>query len=322
MSNDLSFREKQVDELIADNRKDEALRLLFDLICDQARAGNFKQAVALRARLIEIDEMALNLIIKAAEVIETEMTSAIDPEHLKRWDRLYAKFTTEETNALFHNLEEIECLPDGIICKQGRSQTHLYFIESGSVELSFFTSEQIKPLVRIEEGALFGHDTFFNYSVNTLTSTARGDVHLKGFPKSAFRELNLNFPGLVSKLQDFCLRLKQPVTWLKAETLDRRMSKRIKGPGKMQVRLVDKACEPVGKAIRADLIDCSRGGVAFYVKLPKQETAERLLHRRLRVCSEEVIAPLEKKLDRIGTIRAVIFDLDNDYSIHLKFDEL
>lgn len=320
MSDDLSFQEKQVEELISENKKDDALQLLFELIAKQARAGNFKQAEALRTRLMEIDEMALNLIIKAAEVIESEKTSAIDPDHLKRWAALYDKLTTEETNALYHSLEKIDSPAEGVICRQGKPQTHLYFLESGTVELSFHTEEQSKPLARIEEGTLFGYDTFFNISVNTLTCTSRGDVILKGLPRINLKELDDTSPGLVSKLRDFCLRLKQPVTWLKAEGLDRRLSERISDHKKLQIQLVNKAGEPIGKAIRADLIDCSQGGVAFYVKLPKQETAEKLLHRRLRVRSEEAISPLGEKIDRIGVIQAVIFDLDNDYSVHLRFE--
>jgi CRP-like cAMP-binding protein len=321
MSDDLSFQQKQVEELVAKNKKDDALQLLFDLIVKQARAGNFKQAEALRTRLIEIDEMALNQIIKAAEVIEAEKTSAIDPEHLKRWAELYHKLTPEETNALYHGLEEINCTPEGIICQQGMPQTHLYFLESGKVELSFHTPGKSNLLSRIEGGALFGYDTFFIISVNTLTGAAKGDVILKGLPLTKRNELAAAFPGLVSKLQDFCLRLKQPAAWLKAEALDRRTLERINGQGKMQIQLINKAREPVGDAIRTDLIDCSRGGVAFYVKLPRHEAAEKLLHRRLRVRSREAVAPLEGKIDHIGTIRAVIYDLNNDYSIHLRFEK-
>ena len=320
MPENLSFQEKQVEEFIAGNQKDEALQLLFDLIVEQARAGNFKKAEALRARLMEIDEMALNLIIKAAEVIEAEKTAAIDPGHLKRWEGLYSKLTSEESNALYLSLEEIECPSEGIICQQGRPQTHLYLLESGTVEISFLKAEQNNPLVSIEEGALFGHDTFFNHSVNTLSGIARGDIVLKGLPKINIKELDENFPGLVPKLQDFCLSLVQPVAWLKTESLDRRNSERVNGHAKIEIQLINKAREPVGNVFRADLIDCSPGGVSFYVKLPRQETAEKLLHRRLRVHFREPVAPLEEKIDRIGTIRAVIYDLDNDYSLHLRFD--
>lgn len=322
MSDDLSYKEQQVEELVAKNRKDDALQLLFDLTVKQAKAGNFKKAEALRTRLMEIDDMALNLIIKAAEIIEAEKTAAIDPEHLKRWKGIYDKLTAEETNALYHSLEKVECPPEGIICRQGRPQTHLYFLESGKVELSFQTLEQSKVLAQIEKGAIFGHDTFFLFSVNTLTGSARGDIVLKGLPRDQLKEWAAVFPGIVPKLQDFCLRLKQPKDWLKAEALDRRMSERMGGHGKLQIQLINNAGDPVGNTIRADLIDCSLNGVAFYVKLPKQEAAEKLLHRRLRVFSEEAVAPLEGKMDRVGKIRAVIYDLDNDYAIHLKFEKL
>ena len=320
MPDDLSLAEQQVEALLAKNQKEDALQLLFDLIVKQARAGDFKRAEALRGRLMEVDEMALNLIIKSAEIIEAEMSSAIDPEHLKRWDGLYGKLTVEETNALFHSLEVMNFPPESVICQQGKPQTHLYFLEAGTVELSFHTAEQEKSLACIEAGNLFGYDTFFAMSVNTLTASAKEETVLKGLSRTTLKELTGPFPGLASKLQDFCLRLKQPVTWLRAEGLDRRMFERVKEPGKLQIQLVNKTGESIGNAIRADLIDCSEGGVAFYVKLPKQETAEKLLHRRLRILSEKPIAPMDEELDRIGTIRAVIFDLDNDYSIHTRFE--
>ena len=320
MSDDLSLQKNRVEELIAVNRKEDALQLLYDMIVTEARAGNFDQAEALRDYLMEVDEMALNLIIKAAEAIEAEKTAAIDDGHLERWTGLYSKLTPEETNRLYHSLEEIECRAEEIVCRQGKPQTHLYFIESGSVDLSFHGPEQETPLARIEAGELFGHDTFFLISVNTLTGTAREDAVLKGLPRARLAGLETASPGLVSKLQDYCLRLKQPVSWLKAASLDRRRSQRISGHGKIEIQLVDKERKPVGNVFRADLIDCSRGGISFYVKLPRQETAEKLLHRRFRVRSREEVAPMEGKIDRIGVVRAVISDMDNDYSVHMRFE--
>ena len=64
-------QEKLLEKYIKENKKELAVNLIFDLILKNAQAKNFSQADALREKLFEIDSMALNEIVKSAEIIET-----------------------------------------------------------------------------------------------------------------------------------------------------------------------------------------------------------------------------------------------------------
>ena len=67
---DQNFEEKKVEAYLKEHKKEQAVELLFDLIAKQASSGNFAKAEALREKLFEVDSMALNEIVKSAEIIE------------------------------------------------------------------------------------------------------------------------------------------------------------------------------------------------------------------------------------------------------------
>ena len=75
--------EKMVDQLIAEGDTDAAVKLLYEMIIQNARAKDFPKAEKLRERLLEVDSMALNEIISSAEIIEEEKTQALDSIHLR-----------------------------------------------------------------------------------------------------------------------------------------------------------------------------------------------------------------------------------------------
>ena len=97
-------KENLLETYIKENKNDLAVELLSDLITQNAKARNFSKAEALRERLFEVDSMALNAIVKSAEIIEAEKMAAIDPIHLDTWSHLYEKLTKEYGSM---NIEEL-----------------------------------------------------------------------------------------------------------------------------------------------------------------------------------------------------------------------
>jgi excinuclease UvrABC nuclease subunit len=93
---DLSEHEKLIEQYLSEDNKVAAVQLLSELIIKSAKEKKFKQAEALRDRLLEVDSMALNEIVKTGEIIEAEKSNAIDKEHLDTWSKFYESLLPEE----------------------------------------------------------------------------------------------------------------------------------------------------------------------------------------------------------------------------------
>jgi hypothetical protein len=134
---DLSEKEKLVDQHIKENNKDLAVKLLYDLIVKNAEEKNFSRAEALREKLFEVDSLAINEIVKSAEVIEAEKMGTIDPDHLDMWSPLYDTLTKEEKIALYFGMKDATYEAEHIIFRQGELNSNLYFIVSGQLSMFY-----------------------------------------------------------------------------------------------------------------------------------------------------------------------------------------
>jgi hypothetical protein len=66
------FKEDLIEKYLSDNDSDSAIEVLLELIAGMALSQDFHAAEALRDRIFAIDPMALNAILRAAEIIERE----------------------------------------------------------------------------------------------------------------------------------------------------------------------------------------------------------------------------------------------------------
>jgi len=89
MTDDFSQKEQMAAQYAAQGKTQHAVKLLFELIVAYAKAKNFPKAEALREKLFEVDAMALNEIIKAAEIIEEEKRGieAVMPQMLNMFNQ-------------------------------------------------------------------------------------------------------------------------------------------------------------------------------------------------------------------------------------------
>jgi hypothetical protein len=78
-------KEQLVRDLLAKGEQEKGKQCLLEMITEMVRQRMFQEAERLRELLIEIDPMALNDIIRTAEIIENEKISAIDKNHLAAW---------------------------------------------------------------------------------------------------------------------------------------------------------------------------------------------------------------------------------------------
>ncbi|OIN96818.1 MAG: hypothetical protein AUJ48_00910 [Deltaproteobacteria bacterium CG1_02_45_11] len=322
LKSDLSPHLNQLDQYVKQDDNEAAVKLLFDLIVKYAREKDFAKAEVLREKLLEIDPMALTEIVKSGEIIEEEKSESIDQNHLDIWSKLYDTLTSEETNALYYALNAATYDADQVIIKQGELNTNLYFINQGKVKVVYRQDSKEILLNTLRAGDIIGEDTFFAITVCTTSMIALSQVKLNFLEKKFLKKWQDEFPALASKLHNYCLKLDQAYELLKKKGMDRRTQKRFSISGKVLIQLLNTSGGPTGKAFKGELSDISMGGLSFFIKVSKEETARMLLGRSLNVKLALPRGGSQQPVDQNGTVIGVRCHLLKDYSIHIKFAKM
>jgi CRP-like cAMP-binding protein len=319
--NELSQQEALVDQHVKENNTEAAVKLLFDLIVRYAREKDFAKAEALRERLSEVDAMALTEIIRSGEIIEEEQKESIDQNHMDIWSELYGALTAEETNALYYAMKECTYDADQFVFRQGERNTSLYFIDQGQLRM-IASKGGIEILLKtLGSCDIGGQDTFFSNTVCTSSLMTLSRTKLHVLNKDVLSKWQDEAPSLESKLHDYCLRFEKVDQLLEQKGLDRRSQTRVNISGKGVIQLLNVSGSPVGKAFKGNLSDISVGGLSFFVRISRRQTASLLLGRNLNIKFNLPEGASQHKFDQNGTIVAVRSHPFEDYSIHVKFDK-
>jgi CRP-like cAMP-binding protein len=319
---DLSYQEELVDQYVKQGNNEGAVKLLFDLIVTYAKKKDFAKAEVLREKLYEVDSMALNEIVRSGEIIEEEKSESIDKDHLVIWSKLYDTLSDEQANALYYAMKKATYDIDETIFKQGERNSNLYFIDQGQLKLAYREEEREVLLKTLGTGHIAGEDTFFYESVCTTSLITLSRVKLNFLEKDALLNWRDEFPGLESRLQEYCLKFKKVRDLLKAKNLDRRSQKRVRLSGKGMIQLLGASGKPLGKAFKGELSDISIGGLSYIIRISKKENARLLLGRKMNIKFVLPLGSSKQKIDKNGTVIGVRSHPFDDYSIHIKFDQL
>ena len=314
---DPATQENLLETYIKENKKELAVELLFDLITQNAKARDFSKAEALRERLFEVDAMALNAIVKSAEIIEAEKMAAVDPIHLDTWSHLYEELTKVEKLALYYEMKAATYEVEQIIFHQGELNSNLYFIETGRLNMVYRKGDHGILLKSLGPGDIAGEDTFFTRSACTTSLVAHSRVKLNFLEKSVLQKWQADAPNLNNILHDYCLRLEPLKDLLQKKQLERRAHNRYAITGEAVVKITD---TPEGKAFKGELSDISASGVSFVMNTSPQ-SAELLLGCQLSL--EFMLPQVSAKLriDQNGSIVGVHSGLFNEYLINVKWDQ-
>ncbi len=312
----LTLQEEQIFQLAKSGNTEVAKKQLYDLVVTCAKKKDFTNAERLRERIYEIDPMALMEIIQSGEIIEQEKSGSIKEDDLEIWTELRQSLTSDEFNALYYSMEEKTFKPEETIVSQGMNNDELFFINMGSIRVSYMGGEKELFLKNLNTGDIAG-ENFLNASVWTVSLTALQLTKVLSLKRDKLAELEKNNPGLESKLRDFCERSSDIHKMLQAKGMDRRVHERYKLERRIQVQVVDEQ-ERVLSNFRGEMTDISQGGLSFYVRITKKENSRLLLGRSIKM-----IIPVPGQSDKVlrGTIIGVqSYDLIvSDYSIHVKF---
>lgn len=314
--------EQTARSLLSQGKKDAARRMILDLIVRTTRARRFELAERLREWMIEVDPMALGDIIRAAEIIDEEKKASIDKSHLDVWANLYQLLTPDEFTNLYHLLEHRRYENEETIVSQGASQASLFFINSGKVKLFYRDGGRDVLIKNLNSGEVLGAGAFFDASVWTVSASSLGQSDISLLSLKDLHRLQDDYPAVESKLNDFCRKFERIDVFFKQSGRDRRRHQRFKVSGRMTVIFLDNQGITTGIRVRGELADISAGGVSLFMRFSKKENSRLLLGRAVSI----VLSGSEIGEDGAGTqgiVTAVkgYHVIENDYSVHIKFDE-
>ncbi len=296
-------------------------RLLHEQALFAARSKEFFLAEKLRDRLLEINPMALAEAVALGDLIEGEKTSSHTRHHLGVWSELYEEMTTEEFNTLYSVLRLEEYRKNDTIVRTGETDDVLYFLSSGYVSLNCLSGGNESFLKRMGPGSILGGGEFFSASVWTVTLKALSDVHLQVLDHKIFLKIADEFPGIEEKLRQYCCKYAEVPALLKMSGDDRREYPRFSLTLFTQNVLFDPYGNKGKRSFRGELVDISRNGLAFIVKVSTRDNAKLMLGRQIvseiRGIGDDVVTECS------GIIVGVKYHnvIAKDFTVHVKLSQ-
>lgn len=314
-------QEEKIQSLLSENRKEDALTLIMQLIAESVQKGNFIQAEKFREWLMQIDSMAIAEIIRAAEIIEDGKNASINSEDFETWSELTKFLTPDEFSSLYHAMSRKSFRSGEMIVSQGEFHSALFFINRGCVRLYAISQGVDVPLKEIGPGEIMGAETFFEVSVWTVNAKSLG-TEVSILSHSRLQKLKENHPALESKLLDFSSRFLSINSIFSKTRRTRRQYDRKKIAGQTNIILINKDGKEIGSRAKGDLLDISKGGISFALRFSKKNKAIALLRQKIRIAipTSNPVAPFYYD----GTVVAVRCQdfVGNEYSLHIEFDKL
>ena len=305
----------------AQGKRDLAKGSLDDSTIVTAPADDFQTAGRSREQIDEIDSLAMGEVIRSNEIkiIEQEENAMSTEEDFGAWTTLAERLSSEEFQALFRACSERRYQSEETLVSQGDKNDALFFISQGSIKISHINGPREVFITSLHRGQFAG-ESFFAPSVWTVNMTALTSSKVYILPQTALTAWQENFPELRAKLNELYKTSNNTRSTLEKKGLERRRAQRFTLSRKIQVQPVTHLDTPVGRGFHADIIDISLGGLAFVIRISKQENARVLLGRRM-----QVVLPVGGKTEYLHLLGLVVsiqpcHVQENDFSVHFKFD--
>lgn len=312
--------EKQIEWHMKKGEQKEAGIVIFDQAVSSLNQKDYTVAEMLRDRLLEVNPLALSEVIQLGELIEEHKSNSITSHHIEIWNELYEEMTSEEFSTLYYALRMENYEKGDIVVKSGETDTNLYFVNSGYLSLSCNAGGSEIFLKRMQPSDVLGGDQFFSASVWTVTLKALSAVQLHVLDQSKWMEIVEVEPGIEEKLQRYCEKYKEIAKLLQMSGDDRREYPR------HPVSLITKnmLLDPYGKKgkrnFNGELIDISKAGLAFSIRIAKKDNAKLLLGR-------QIITTISVNGQELSPCTGVIVGVKVhdpqmfDFSVHVKLSK-
>ncbi len=256
-------------------------QLIIDEALSAARDKDYFLAEKLRDRLLMINPMALEEVMALGDLIEEEKTVSHTGNHLGVWHELYEEMNVEEFNALYSALRHEKYGKGDIIVRAGEADDVLYFLKSGYVSINCLSGASEVFLKRLGPGSILGGDHFFSTSIWTVTLRALSDVHIQVLDHKVFLEIAEKHKVVDQVLRQYALKYAGVFNLLKISGEERREYPRFPVTLFSKNDLLDPYGKKGKRSLKGELIDISRNGLAFIVKISSQNNAKLMLGRQI-----------------------------------------
>ncbi len=309
----------EIQQMMKEKKIAEVTTLIVEHAVQAAKEKDFVTAEILRDRMLAVNPNALIEVIRVSGVIEEEKSNAISSHHLSLWNDLYDYLDSDTFAALYHCQRFQEYQPEEVLVLQGVVNPSLFFINAGQVGLTCRKSQEEIFLKRLSPGEIVGVGPFFDVSVWTVTLTAMTAVKVQVLEREPFQKLLVQYPGLESRLMDFCRRSEKIAELVKLSGEDRREDVRYPAEFKISNSMLDEKGNPTAQRFRGQLEDISIGGLSLLIRISKKENARLLLGRRI---VSLLPTGTNKVRESRGEIVGVTIEdfVDQDYLVHVRFD--
>ncbi len=312
---------KQVLGLIEQGRRDESIKLLFDLIVDSAEKSDFDKAESLRQMLVQTNSMALTEIVTSGEILEEKKYRAIDPDHKKAWRKLYRDFSNQEAVEFYCSLKTTDIKPGKIIIQQGKLNDKLFLVNRGKLKNIYRSEASEFFLKEIFAGEVFGLPTFFLISTATTSVIADSEVNLSYITQKKLSDITEKVSGFDTKLHGLCKGLVRIDTTdvINKQSVERRQHQRFPVKGWVTAHLLEPDGKPSEQPFQGSFHDLSIGGAAFTIKSSTQEYARSLLGSKAIIKLTLKNSANESVGVKKGWIVSLCDNLFDNYLISFKF---
>jgi len=174
-------------------------------------------------------------------------------------------------------------------------------------------------LKRMQPGNILGSEQFFSASVWTVNLKALSPVLVRVLDLEALEEIAADYPHIEERLRDYCRKFSNISELLEMSGDDRREFPRFSGFLKIRTTLVDPYGSIGRRALKGDLVDISKSGLAFTIRISSKNSARLLLGRQVvtdLILDGEVVTCA-------GIIVGVRQQVSNEltYSVHVKLSK-
>ena len=312
--------EDQIKRHLGRGEQKEAGELIYDQAVASLNRKEYSVAEMLRDRLLEVNPVALSEVIHLGELIEEHKSSSITSHHIEIWSELYEEMTSEEFSALYYALRQENYNKGDVIVKSGETDTNLYFVNSGYLSLSCNAGGNEIFLKRMQPSDVLGGEQFFSASVWTVTLKALSAVQLHVLDQSKWADILAAEPGIEEKLQRYCSKYKKIAELLQMSGDDRREYPRHSSCLITKNMLLDPYGKKGKRSFNGELIDISKAGLAFTIRIAKKENAKLLLGR-------QIVTTISVDGRELTPCTGVIVGVKNqdpvmfDFSVHVKLSK-
>ena len=305
---------------LAGKNEPQEVKKLFSQIERALQDGDFEAAEKLRDTLIEANPLAISEAIKAAELIEKEMSAAISKDHLAIWPELYDRLTTEERNCLFHSMK-LYVLPEKrMLLKYGSLNNRLFFLEKGRITIAVPEDEnKFKIVAELGPGDILGEYSFSTIALCSATAVTKSPVQIRCLEGKKAESWAEKHPGLYEKLLDFCNKYGRVDLISERKEQENHTNPRHPVNGHVKATLLDKDGQKTEITFNGEVEEISRSGTSFSIHCNKKAIVKQLLTRSFSldfVCTNK---GKDVVFSSVGRVVRVTFLLYNDYLLHLGF---